>query len=343
MQRGLVSVLMPVLNEARHIETTITAVLDQRDVDLELIVLDGGSLDDTRAIVGSIADPRIRLLDNRGISIPNGLNAGLAAARGEFVARVDGHGTVEPDYLARGVARLAADPRLVGVGGLRTGTGSTPVGQAIALALSSPFGVGNSVNHYASEYQLTDHVSFGVYRAAALREIGGWDPGLAVNEDVDCDLRLLRAGGLLGFDPAMRLHWRSQESLLGLARQYRRYGRGKAAMIRKNGVSAMRARHFVAPAMVAATAGTLAAAAVRPRVLALAVPYLAAVGVAARHTARDQRRVPMPALAGAFLAMHFGWGLGFWEGLAGLAPRRASGGVRSRFEPGRRSTAGVSR
>jgi len=328
---GRVSVLMPVLNEAESIQRSIASVLAQTGVTVELLVVDGMSADATPALVQEMAarDPRVRLLRNPRTNIPAGLNVGLAHSSGSYIARVDGHSQISPSYLHTAIQAMAARPDMAGIGGKRIGVASTPVGRAVALALSSRFGVGNSVYHYATEAQLTDHASFGVYRAEVARAVGGWDESLPVNEDVDFDHKILAAGHVLGFDPTMEVSWQGRESMVDFARQYRRYGRGKAAMLRKNGLRAARIRHLVPPAAVV---GVLAVGAVTPRhpraALAL-VPYAAGVAVASAAAWRQRSHgVPTSAAAlpAAFAAMHFSWGLGLVEGLLlGVRPALASG------------------
>lgn len=188
----LVSVLMPALNEEQAIAGALEAVLAQHDVDLEVLVIHGRSVDRTGEIVAQIAasDPRVRVIENPRNLIPIALNLGLAAARGEFVARIDAHSDASPDYLRRGVDWLRGNPRLASVGGIRRGVACTPVGRSVALALSSKAAIGDSINHYATEPQLTDHASMAVTRVSAARQVGGWDETLQVNEDVDFDHRL---------------------------------------------------------------------------------------------------------------------------------------------------------
>ncbi|MFZ1288197.1 MAG: glycosyltransferase [Candidatus Phosphoribacter sp.] len=345
------SVLMPALNEERHVADAVRSVLAQRDVDVEVLVVDGRSVDRTRAVLEGLlaSDSRVRLLDNPSSTIPAGLNVGLSAARGEFVARVDCHASVSDDYLARAVAHLRRDDRLAGVGGIRTGVSDNPRGRAVALALSSRFGVGNSVNHYGTTYQLTDHASFGVYRTAVVRDVGGWDESLPVNEDVDFDHRVLAQSHALGFDPEMHIRWRVRENPAALLRQYRRYGRGKAAMVRKNGLSAVRLRHLAAPGAVVATTGLLALSARYPAALLGLAPYAAGVAIAsrtawvARPPDQEVAAVDVPL---AFVAMHGGWGVGFLEGLLlRKGPALASGSATVLPEPrvGHRSHSGLSR
>ena len=335
---SLVSVLMPALNEEHGIATAIASVLDQPGVDLELLVILAPSVDRTEEVVREMAaqDPRIRLLHNPRSIIPTALNLGLQAARGEFIARVDAHCRISRGYMAQGVAWLQRNPRLATVGGLRTGAAETPTGRAIALALSSPAAVGDSINHFATEPQLTDHACFGVTRTAAAREVGGWDEGLRVNEDVDFDHRLQNAGHQIGFDPEMRIEWRVRETVPDLFRQYRRYGRGKGQMIRKNGPSAVRLRHLVPPTFVTGAALLLAGGLVRRKLWLPLLPYLAVIGWASVRS--WQQRVPgqqtsAAAIPASFMAIHSGWGLGMLEGsVLGKEPARASGNSAVREE-----------
>lgn len=331
----LVSVLMPVLNEESSVEAAVNSVLEQVDVDVEVLVVDGHSVDRTRELVAPLvgSDDRVRLLSNEKVSIPSGLNVGLAQSRGQYVARVDGHSTITPDYLARAVSALRQNPQMAGIGGKRLGVSSSSVGRAIALALSSRFGVGNSIYHYADTAQLTDHASFGVYRRDVAEAVGGWDEALPVNEDVDFDHRICRLGHVIGFDPEMQVSWQVRDSVPALFSQYRRYGRGKAAMVRKNGRGALRARHAAPPAAVVGGAALLLLGLHRPRLLALFSPYLLAVAVASVEAWRRRSAQPTApaALPAAFVAMHVGWGLGFLEGFViGRTPALASGSSATR-------------
>lgn len=328
---GMVSVIIPALNEESTIQQAIHSALAQEGVEVEVIVVDGASADGTRVRATSLVDDsgRVVVLDNPRVTIPSGLNIGLAEARGEFIARLDAHSRARPDYLLRAVQRLHSTARLGGVGGLKRGVSDTSGGRAVALALSSRFGVGDSVNHYATRYQETDHASHGIYRTDLARLIGGWDESLLVNEDVDFDMRLMSTGHTIGYDPEMVFDWEVRKNPWQLFRQYRRYGRGKAKMIRKNGAGVMRWRHYVAPSLVVVTAGTLVASVVEPAVLLVLAPYAGALTFASvRAWARRPRteRVSLLSVPLSFLAMHYGWGLGMIEGLTSdRQPATASG------------------
>lgn len=313
----LVSVVLPVLDEEPSIEACLRSVLAQTVRDLEVLVVDGGSRDRTRELVGSTAagDPRVRLLDNRARIIPAGLNVGLRAARGRWLVRVDGHSTIPPDYVARVVAHLASSRSWGAVGGRKDAAADGATGRAIAAALGSRFGVGDSYYHYGTEPREVDHVPFGSYPVELLRSLGGWDERLVANEDFELDDRIRRAGHALLFDPAIRIRWRGKETLGALFAQYRRYGAGKAAVLLLR-PSSVRARHLAAPTLVAGVAAAALLAVRRPAAgAALLAPYAGALVLAARRADPTLDPVARTRLPAAFAAMHLGWGLGFWEHL----------------------------
>lgn len=312
-----VSVIVPARNEEAWIGRCLESILAQTYGDFEVLVGDGESTDSTRAIVRGYAerDPRVRLLDNPGHTTSASLNVCLRAAAGRYLVRVDAHSEIPEDYVAVAVERLENGP-WGGVGGRKDGVGDAPAGRAIAAALGSPFGVGNSVYHYGTEPQRVDHVPFGVYRVDVLRSLGGWDETVTSNEDFELDYRLRSAGHELLFDPAMRIRWMSKQTLGDFFTQYRRYGKGKSEVARLHPQS-VALRHLAAPALVAALAGAAVLRRRRPRLAAaLTVPYAAALTAASVATARRVEGAAAKALVpAAFATMHVAWGIGFWEGM----------------------------
>lgn len=319
-----VTVVVPARNEARTIDACLDAVLGQQGVDLEVVVVDNGSDDGTaeRLVARAATDPRLRVLHNPVPSIPASLNAAMAVARGRWLVRVDAHSTVPPTYVARAVSRLAEE-RWVGVGGRKSAVGRTPTGRAVAAVLNSRLAVGGSTYHYGTRETLVDHIPFGAYPTALVRELGGWDESIPNNEDFEFDQRLRGRGELL-FDPELEIAWQARDDVRQLFAQYRRYGRGKPQVALRHPGS-MRLRHLAPPALVLWLSAAAATAIRRPRLAAVALaPYAAAVGAAAAVIDRstpsgtDRKAVPL-----ALVAMQVGWGLGFWEGVRDVVRARA--------------------
>ena len=113
-----ISVIIPVYNRERYIETAVASILAQNGApSLELLVVDDGSTDDSVARVEAIQDPRVRVLraaENGGIA--HARNRGIAAARGRYAAFLDSDDIARPDRLARQFAFLERNPSHAAVG-----------------------------------------------------------------------------------------------------------------------------------------------------------------------------------------------------------------------------------
>ena len=321
----LVTVVVPARNEEANLGPCLESILNQDWPELQVLIVDGASTDGTGGIIRSFAcrDRRVEPLFNLKGTIPRSLNLALRAARGGWFVRVDAHAMVPPDYVRRLVHHLEPGD-WGGVGGRKDGQGVTPAGRAIAAAMASPFGVGNSTYHHGRSLRTVDHIPFGAYPTALVRELGGWDERLLANEDFEFDYRIRRHGRKLLFDPELKIGWQCRQSVPALFAQYRRYGRGKANVARLHPAS-LQPRHFMAPALLASWLSALLLLPFFPLLAALPFAvYLLGLAFATAHTARRVDPRARPYLPAAFLAMHVGWGLGFWEGLLKRIPRRQS-------------------
>jgi glycosyltransferase involved in cell wall biosynthesis len=327
----LVTVMVPAHNEAGFLSDCLASIRSQDYPALQIVVVDSASTDSTADIVREHQkeDDRIELVQVDRAGIPRALNSGLAHARGRWLVRVDAHSTVPERYVSTAVARLR-EGRWGGVGGRKDGVGRTPAGRAIAVAMSSRLGVGNSTYHFGTRAQEVDHLPFGAYPVDLIREMGGWDESLVANEDFEFDYRIRRSGRRLLFDPDLVIAWHCRQSIPDLFRQYRRYGRGKVDVAVLHPDS-MGPRHVAPPLFIGYLAVALAVGTRRPAwASAMLAPY--AVAVAAESVrlgprldrASEQLRVPA-----AIAAMHVGWGLGFWSGVGRLARMARSGGSRA--------------
>jgi glycosyltransferase involved in cell wall biosynthesis len=328
----LVSVIIPARNEANYIEPCLESLLTgtyPRDR-LEIIVCDGMSGDSTVAKVEAIAHqyPQVRWIPNPGRTAPAAMNAGIAAAKGEIIARADAHTLYAPDYLERCV-ELLTSRGADNVGGVQTATGEGAVGEAIARATSSRFAAGNALFRYASHEAWVETVYLGCWRKETLLRLGGFDERFVVNQDYELNHRLRQAGGKILLSPTIRCRYFVRPSLAKLARQYYRYGLWKTLTLRVHPTS-LRARQLAAPIFVAALAGSITLALFgSPGPLALLTAAYASAALTfswAASRPRHLRLVPLVALA--FLVIHVSWGSGFLLGLA-LRNRLLSPGIPS--------------
>jgi glycosyltransferase involved in cell wall biosynthesis len=326
----VVSVVVPCRNEARHIGDCLRSIVagDYPPDRLEVLVVDGSSDDGTRDVVADMArrHPSIRLLDNPRRATPAGLNAALRAARGDVIARMDAHVVYPPDYLGRLVAALA-ESGADNVGGIvRTlpdGEGSAA--RAIALALSHPFGVGNSYFRIGTpSRRWVDTVPFGCYRREVFQRIGPFDEELIRGQDEELNYRLLRAGGRILLIPEVVSLYFARGTIGKVARMYYQYGYFKPIVARKVG-RVMTVRQVVPAALVAglAASGALAAAwpDTAPAFLALSGSYVGAVLACSLHAARRHGLACAAWLPVVFPALHLSYGVGWIRSLLDRAVR----------------------
>jgi glycosyltransferase involved in cell wall biosynthesis len=317
-----VSVIVPVRNERRTIDRCLAALIDQDypRARLEILVVDGESDDGTPDLIRDRARTasHVRVLDNPGRYAAHAMNVGIAAARGDVIARVDGHALVGPDFLSRCVDALARRPDVDCVSGALITVGRTATGRAIAAAMSSRAGVGWARFRVgAAGERLVDTVAFPVYRRCALQRTGPFDEELVRNQDDELNLRLLRAGGKILLLPDLHVVYFCQSTLAGLWRQYFGYGFWKVRVIQKHGAPASW-RHLVPGGLVACLALAGVAALVpgyRFVAVALAAPYAAVIVVASVLLALRHRFLLLPRLAAALVTLHVAYGSGFWNGL----------------------------
>lgn len=349
-----VSVIMPVLNEERHLAESLASVLGQdHPGPLEVILALGPSRDATDEVAARFAaDPRVLTVANPSGRTPSALNAALTRATGEVVVRLDAHAVIAPDYVRTAVATLARTGA-VNVGGIMAAAGRQPWPQAVAVAMTSPLGVGAAPHHVGGAAGPAETVYLGVYRRSALTEVGGFDERFLRAQDWEVNYRLRQAGGLVWFTPQLQVTYRPRDTIGGLARQYHGYGRWRRAVAREHGTTSL--RYLAAPLTVVgliaggallivgvgvlgvgvlgvggATAGPAGATAgpagwVAAGLLAIGVlPLLGYAGlvlagggwISRREGWRVRVRTPL-----ALAVMHLSWGWGYLTSPRGLPER----------------------
>ncbi len=214
-----VTVVMPVYNAERYVAEAVESILGQSFGDLELIAIDDGSTDGSRAILERIAagDGRLRLISRPNTGYSVALNEGLALARGEFVARMDADDVALPRRLEVQIEHLRRNPECVAVGSRvllidADGAALCPFGdrlthEEIDGAHLSDIG-GSAIVHPSV-----------TIRRGALKIVGGYRSELEPAEDVDLFLRLAEVGRLANL-PEILLEYRRHASAVGYGRRW---------------------------------------------------------------------------------------------------------------------------
>jgi glycosyltransferase involved in cell wall biosynthesis len=308
-----VSVILPVLDEAKYLRSAVRSILDQDyDGAIEVVLALGPSKDSSNAVADDLAkkDSRVSFVHNPSGRTPTGLNLAVAATKYPIIARVDGHSVIPNDYLRNAVElleRTGAD----NVGGLMSAKGETDLERAIATAMTSKLGVGNAPFHVGGEEGPADTVYLGVFRRTALDRVGGYDEDFVRAQDWEMNYRIRSTGGLVWFSPKLSVSYRPRSSLSALARQYFHYGRWRRQVMRAHPGS-INFRYLAPPlALVAVVAGLVLSTFVSLWALTLPLGYVALVLAGSLVVGQGlsvRARLVLPVV---LVTMHMSWGAGF--------------------------------
>ena len=228
-----VSVLIPAYNEEGVIATSVRAALDADYPELEVLVLDDGSTDDTEAAALAAAggDPRCRVIRdpvNRGKA--ERLNAGLRLARHELVAVTDADTHAHPQAFRLLVARICRSPIVVAVAGAPHVTNRGRLLLALqVLEASSIIGLIRRTQALTGRVGIVAGV-LGLFRRDRVLEVGGYDPRMAT-EDIDLTWRLLLAGWHTAYEPRALVGMQVPSTLRALWAQRTRWARGQGEVL----------------------------------------------------------------------------------------------------------------
>ena len=251
----MLSVICPIYNEEKYIAGCIESILrqDYPKDDPEVIFADGMSSDRTREIVTEYAAkyPFIKLIDNPQRIVPTGLNAAIAASKGDTVIRLDAHAEYPTNYfseLTRQLEELNAD----NVGGvcITVPVNDSAKAKALAAVLGSRFGMGNSDFRVgASKVKQVDTVPFGCWPREIFNRLGMFDEELTRNQDDEFNGRITKSGGKIFLLPHVQIKYYARDKINKVGSMFFQYGLFKPLVNRKLGSPAT-LRQFVPPALV---------------------------------------------------------------------------------------------
>jgi glycosyltransferase involved in cell wall biosynthesis len=202
-QSVLVSVVVPVYNAERYIAAALSSILQERNVPLEVIVVNDGSTDASLARVRALADPRLRIVDNWGKGIAEALNTGLAMARGQYIVRCDADDLYPANRIVRQAVWLSNNPEFGAICGGYAAI--APKGSPLVQFDDSPVGE-EITQELCAGYTRTHFCTYAI-QTDTLRSLGGFRPYFTTAEDIDLQLRLGEACRVW-YEPGIHYYYR---------------------------------------------------------------------------------------------------------------------------------------
>ncbi len=232
--RPPVSVLIPAYNEEDVIVETVRAALCSHYPQLEVVVVDDGSIDRTRELLETYfgSDPRVRIVSQPNRGKPGALSRALAETTSQIVVTIDADTRIEPDAVAR-LVRHFADPHVGAVAGnVKVGNRTSWLTRWQALEYIT------SQNLEKRAFDLLDCITVvpgavGAWRAEAIRACGGFSTD-TVAEDTDLTIAIRRAGWRILYDEEAIGYTEAPETAAALVRQRFRWTFGTLQSVWKH-------------------------------------------------------------------------------------------------------------
>ncbi|MCY6370498.1 glycosyltransferase family 2 protein [Clostridium ganghwense] len=315
-----VSIVIPCRNEKDYIGQCLESFINQtypKDL-FEVLVCDGMSDDGTRGIIKEYKKKydNIHIVDNKGLSAPKGMNLGIKKSNKDIIIIFGAHSYADKDFIKNNVKLLQKEGVGCAGGPIET-ISNNEVGEAISLAMSSPFGVGNALFRYAQKETYVDTVAFGAYEKKVLEEIGFFDEELVRNQDDELNYRVVKAGYKILLSPEVRSKYYGRGSLSKLWRQYYQYGFWKVRVMQKHGKTAS-IRHLVPMAFVLTnTLGIGLGLFFKPILILWLIQFIMylALDIAASVKLVKNKFNLIKYIPFIFPILHISYGLGFINGL----------------------------
>lgn len=319
----VVSFIIVARDAAGHLARLLDGYLaqDYAPARRELLIVDGRSTDDTRAIAERFrAEHRglaVQVLDNPKKNLAAGWNVALANAAGTIMLRVDAHARIPPDFIRCNVERIHEGQDICG-GEVACDPPDRVWPHVLYLAECSKFGSGLASFRNPGKPRCVDTLAYAAYRREVFVRVGGYDERILRNQDNEIHRRMKRAGFRFFYDPAIRSWHAARNTLRGLLKQKFENGRSVGLVL---GIRPMcfRIRHVVPGLFVLALAVGLILARRVPLALAAAgFPYLLLDAVFTGQAvvrAQGRRRPAALLLVFVFPMMHIAYGLGTLLGL----------------------------
>ena len=223
-----VTALVPAHNEQRVIAKTLCSLTAIDWPDLEVIVIDDGSIDGTRDIAESHG---VRVIRQTQSGKAAALNAGIRAASGEVVVVIDADTVLDPGFL-RWVLPHFANPDVVAVAGnVKVGNRSTLLSRLQALEYVVSLNLDRRAQARINSISVVPGAA-GSFRRSSLLEVGGY-PGETLVEDTDVTVALLETGGLISYEPSAIAWTEAPETARDVLKQRRRWSFGTVQVAAK--------------------------------------------------------------------------------------------------------------
>ena len=252
-----ISIIIPCRNEENYLADCLESVIGSGypKEKMEILVYDGNSTDQTKQIASEYAlkFPYIHVFENSHKTVPYAMNAGIKAAKGEYIVRLDAHSKYPVDYFEKLInwsVKLKADN--VGAVWITDVKNKNRKTLSIRSVLTSTVGVGNAFFRTGiSEVKEVDTVPFGCYHKSVFEKYGGYNNRLTRNQDIELNKRIKNNGGKIYLIPDINCTYFARETFKGIAHNNYRNGHWNVLTVYiTKTFKSLSFRHFIPLALI---------------------------------------------------------------------------------------------
>ena len=312
-----VTIIIPCYNEEKYIGECLESLVenDYPKNKLEILVYDGGSIDNTREIIRGYKKtyPYIRLIDNFFKIQVQALNMGIKQAKGNILIRCDAHAEYPSDYIRTLVYYLINDKadNVGGVWDTHPGSNSN-IAKVISICLKHPFGVGFSYRMpHQNRPRYVETVPFGAWKKEIFEEIGEFDESFIRGEDMESNMRIRKAGKRILLLPDLKIKYYARETLSKLAKMSYQYGYAKVMLTLKH-KTLPNYRHLFPPTFVC---GIPFAFLVKPIIWLYIIYFVLSFAIGIYESIIHKKTSFVILLPLTFFIMHIMYGVGYITGI----------------------------
>ena len=315
-----ITIILPIRNEKHNIRTVLNSIINQKypEKKLEIIIADGSSNDGTCKIIKDFQKTysNIKIINNNKKNVSTGFNLALNQSVGEYIFRIDGHCEIYPYYFRQCIElfnKVEADI----VGGKIETISRGKIGEAIAIAQSSYFGVGSVKFRNSNDKQsfYVDTLAFGAHKRELFSSIGGYDEEMICNQDDEFNFRAIQAGKKIWMDTTIKTKYFCRSNYIQLFKQYCSYGYYKVRGIQKRR-QVISVRHLVPVSFVIGLMGTLILGNIFEQpFIAYSILLTYIIINFSFSIISATSIIIIPLISFSYCILHLGYGLGFIWGL----------------------------
>jgi glycosyltransferase involved in cell wall biosynthesis len=316
-----VSVVIPCRNEEKNIEACIHAIYSNsicKNDDIEVLVIDGMSDDNTRGILQKLAISytTLKIIDNKKKITPIAFNLGINNSSGDFIQIIGARQIISENYLEKAVELLERNSDVWCIGGCVENIHENSTSEIISKAMNTSFGVGAGNFRILSKSAYVDTVGTPMYPKWVFEKIGLFDEVLIRNQDDEFNYRVTKNGGKIYLNTDITLQYFVRGNYSKLYTQYYQYGYWKVYVNKK--VKAITSLRQLAPSiLILAIFGGAILALLHPALSSLYIIGVILYFLTAVYFSltKSNSFTEFVFIIYTFFILHFSYGLGYIKGI----------------------------